>query len=186
MRINYILASLALIGGISAAFTNHSVRNNHYPTWKYQKERIAGRKVEHISAMQLADLIYKKDQGFTMLDAREEEAYGKYHIPSALHYEDYGVNPDQVPTGTIIVYGSAEYDPLYDFLDEIPGKVLVLKGGIEEWFSVVLFPDFLEYQVRNQNKLEQIILRSRYFGGSPKNTQILNISVRESRYREGC
>ena len=68
----------------------------------------------------------------------------------------------------------------------LPGKVYVLKGGIDAWYSLVLFPDFIEYQVRNNEKLEQIISRSMYFGGSPRNTQLLNITVRESRYREGC
>ena len=38
----------------------------------------------------------------------------------------------------------------------------------------------------DKEKLEQIINRSKYFGGTPRNTQLLNITMRESSYREGC
>lgn len=186
MKINYILASLAIIGGISAAFTNHSVRNNLYPTWKYEKERIGGEKVHFISTMELAEILYKKKPGVTILDTRDEEAYREYHIPSALRYEKGDQDLDNEQSEKTVLYGLAGDSHLYDLSNYIPGDVYVLKGGIEEWYSVVLFPDFIKYHVRNNGKLEQIISKSRYFGGSPRNTQVLNITVRESRYREGC
>jgi hypothetical protein len=50
----------------------------------------------------------------------------------------------------------------------------------------VLFPDFLNYHVRNRDHLDHILRRSRFFGGEPQNTQVLNIEARENRYREGC
>jgi len=186
MKINSILALLAIIGGISAAFTNHSARNNLYPSWKYDKERIQGKKIRYISANYLADLLFQKEQGITILDIRKKEAYGEYHIPSAMQYNPGDLNRGQVPSGTTIIYGYSNDDQLNKISIDIPGEVYVLKGGIGAWYSVVLFPDFFEYQVRNNEKLQQIISRSVYFGGSPRNTQLLNIKVRESRYREGC
>ena len=83
MKINSILALLAILGGISAAFTNHSARNHLYPSWKYDKERIQGKKIRYISANYLADLLYQKEKGITILDIRNEKAFREYHIPSA-------------------------------------------------------------------------------------------------------
>jgi hypothetical protein len=64
--------------------------------------------------------------------------------------------------------------------------VYVLKGGLEAWYSVVLFPDMLAYRIRNTEHLMSILSRCSFFGGQAKNTQVLNLNVRESRYREGC
>jgi hypothetical protein len=51
---------------------------------------------------------------------------------------------------------------------------------------MILFPDFSKMQVRNKQKLETIVERSRYFGGAALNSDILNISKKSSRFREGC
>ena len=92
-----------------------------------------------------------------------------------------GVSP-----GIIIVYDTEQGERLEQLSADLPGKVYVLKGGIEAWYSQVLFPDFLQYHVRNRDHLDHILRRSRFFGGEPQNTQMLNIEARENRYREGC
>ena len=184
MKTNYILAILALVGGLSAAFTNYSSRNNMYPTWKFDSDRIEGKKVEVISASHMADLLYMKDQGFVLLDARDEVSYAEYHIPTALRYKKGDADPGE-ENSWFILYGMPD-EKIADLSDGLPGKVFVLKGGMDAWYSEVIFPDFLQFRIRNKNMLEQIIHRSRYFGGTPGNTQHLNINVRESRYREGC
>lgn len=186
MKINHILASLAIIGGISAAFTNHSEKNHLYPTWKHNKEKIQGEKVHLISATHLADLLYQKEQGITILDTRDTESFEKYHIPLARPHDPGDKLLDGDHGNPVVIYG-VENDPQLPELSEaLSGKVYILKGGIEAWYELVLFPDFNEYQVRNVDKLEQIINRSKYFGGTPRNTQLLNITMRESSYREGC
>lgn len=186
MKINHILASLAILAGILAAFTNHSERNHLYPTWKYEKDRIQGERVHFISATHLADLLYQKKEGITILDLRDEQAFREYHIPLAKSLDQDDKMPEGDLGSQLIIYG-VEGDPQLNQLSgALPGEVYVLKGGIEAWYKLVLFPDFIEYQVRNNDKLEQIIIRSGYFGGSPRNTQLLNIELRESSYREGC
>lgn len=186
MKINHILASLAIIGGISAAFTNHSEKNHLYPSWNHDKDKIQGEKVHVISATHLADLLYQKEQGITILDNRDAEAFENYHIPSAKSHDPGDKLPDGALGSPIVIYGMENDPQLLELADALSGKVYILKGGIEAWYDLVLFPDFNEYQVRNVDKLEQIINRSRYFGGTPRNTQLLNITIRESRFREGC
>lgn len=186
MKTNHILAILAIVGGVAAAFTNYSERNDLYPDWKYQKEQIEGRRVRYISAPFLADLLYSKEENITVFDTREWKAYENYHIPVALKYDAGMESKTDIRSGLIVLCGEPEDQGLYNLAKELPGRVYLLKGGIEEWYSLVLFPDFTTFHVRNSDQLDHIIRRSGFFGGKPQNTQLLNINVRESRYREGC
>jgi rhodanese-related sulfurtransferase len=186
MRTNHILAILAIVGGITAAFTNHSASNNLYPDWTYQKERIDGKRVRFISSQQLADLLYNKEENMVIFDARDWEAYQTYHIPQALQYDAGLGSKAGIRSGTIVLYGDEQTPGLNSLARDLPGKVYVLKGGMEAWYSLVLFPDFIKYHVRNSGQLDHILRRSLFFGGKPQNTQLLNLNIRESRYREGC
>lgn len=186
MKVNRILAILAIVAGISAAFTRHAEQNNLYPDWTFRKERIDGEKINYISASHLANLLYHKDQNILIYDLRPWEAYSSYHIPQALLYDKGMGTKAGINSGLIIVYDSTADKGMENLPADLPGRVYVLKGGIEAWYSQVLFPDFLEYHVRNRDLLEHIIRRSRFFGGEPQNTQVLNIEARETRYREGC
>lgn len=186
MKVNAILALLALTGGLTAAFTNISQRNHYYPDWKYAKERINGEKVRFISAPYLAQRLYQKDAGMRILDTREQEAYDTYHIPAAIHFSGKDDLPPVAAGDLLVLYGSEDDERVTELTRELDRKVVVLKGGMDSWNRQVLFPDFAAFSVRNAERLEQIIRRSRYFGGSPRQMQLLNISVRESQFREGC
>ncbi len=186
MRTNHILAILAIVAGISAAFTNHSRKNGLYPDWNYQKEQVQGESVRFISAHHLADLIYSKEENIIIYDTRDWEAYKEYHIPLALLYDPGMGSKAAIKSGTLILYGEEENEDLYKLAKELPGRVYLMKGGMEAWYSLVLFPDFTTFQVRNSDQLDHILHRSVFFGGKPQNTQILNLVIRENRYREGC
>ncbi len=186
MKTNHILAILALVIGLTAAFTKHSENNKLYPDWKFHKERIDGKKYSFISASHLANLIYHKDQSIIIFDARKWKAFEGYHIPQALHYDAGMESKAGSRYGITIFYGDPQDPDLNVLARELPGKVYLLKGGMEAWYSLVLFPDFMSFSVRNSDQLAYILRRSIFFGGEPQNTQLLNINVRESRYREGC
>ena len=186
MKTNHILAILAIVGGMTAAFTKHAERTSLYPDWKYSSERIDGKKTRFISASHLANLIYSKDPNIIIFDARQWKAYESYHIPNALQYDAGMGSFTDMKTGIIVVYGNEGDKDLYKLARDLPGRVYVLKGGMDAWYSLVLFPDFMSFSVRNSDQLDHILRRSGFFGGKPQNTQLLNIEVRESRYREGC
>lgn len=186
MKTNHILAILALAGGITAAFTRHAEHNGLYPGWNFRTERIQGERVRYISANHLSDLLYHKDQEFLIYDVRDSDSYQSYHIPQAQMFDKGTDSKTATRPGMIIVYDKAEGAGLEKLSGELPGRVYVLKGGIEAWYSQVLFPDFSRLRVRNRELLEHILRRSRFFGGTPQNTQVLNIEIRETRYREGC
>jgi rhodanese-related sulfurtransferase len=185
MKTNQILALIAIAAGLLAAFTSHSVKNNLYPTWKFDSERVEGKKVDYISANHLADLLYLKEQGIVVLDVRSESEFNAYHIPSAIMYGKGDLEADQEKS-TFIVYGLESDAEVKELKSKLPGKVYVLEGGMESWNTLVLFPDFNHFRIRNSDALEQIIRKCRYFGGTPGNTQFLNIDIRQTRYREGC
>jgi rhodanese-related sulfurtransferase len=184
MKTNQILALLAILGGFTAAFTSFSVKNDLYPTWKYESERVKGGKISYISAPHLADILYRKDQ-IVLLDLRAEDVYRTYHIPTALPFDKLDRNGDTKKI-SYVVYGREQDVEGQELPEGLSGRIYVLKGGLEAWQTQVLFPDFAKYKVRNREALEHIIRRSKYFGGSPGNTQLLNIEQRQSSYREGC
>jgi len=185
MKTNHFLAILAIVAGVSAAFTHYSEKNQLYPTRKFEKARVNGERVQLITAHHLANLLYEKEP-VTLLDARDKKAFEEYHIPTARPYDaGQEVNSDQ-DAGMVVLYGSAEEENLYTLANDLEGKVYVLKGGMEAWYSLVLFPDMVEYRVRNTDQLRYIVRRTNFFGGQAQNTQLLNLNVRESRYREGC
>lgn len=186
MKVNYILALLALTVGISAAFTRYAEHNGLYPDWTFRTERIQGEKIRYISATHLSDLLYSKDPNILIYDVRPWKDFDSYHIPLALLYDPGMGSKAGISPGIIIVYDTERGDNLEKLPENLPGRVYVLKGGIEAWYSQVLFPDFLDYRIRNRDHLDHILRRSRFFGGEPQNTQVLNIESRENRYREGC
>lgn len=186
MKTNQILAILAIVGGTTAAFTKYSVTSNMYPDWKYQKERVDGKKIRFISAQHLADLIYTKEENMIILDTREWDAYEYYHIPSALQYQDGLISETDFKPGVVVLYGEGKNSALYDLARDLPGRVFVLKDGMEAWYSVVLFPDFMKLRVRNSDQLDHILGVSEFFGGKPQNIQLLHINQRKENYREGC
>jgi hypothetical protein len=186
MKTNYILAITTFIIGISAVFTNHADRNNIYPAWKYRTDRIDKEKIRLISANYLSDLIYRKQQGITILDTRSSPEYEEYHIPTSVPYNEQDLLSVLKSSEKVILYGDGNYSYLSEIPANLSGKIYNLSGGADEWFSMVLFPDFSKIHVRNRQTLEKIIDRSRYFGGTPQNANLLNISTRSSRFREGC
>jgi len=186
MKTNRLLAILAIVAGLTAAFTKHAEHTSLYPDWKFQKERIDGKKLSFISASHMANLIYNKDADLIIFDVRKWTDYEQYHIPQALPFEaGIGSRADS-RSSTIILYGDKDNDELYRLSRELPGRVYILKGGMDAWHSQVLFPDFMSFRVRNSDQLHHILRRSGFFGGKPQNSQLLNIDARESRYREGC
>jgi len=186
MKINSILAILAVTGGITAAFTNHSQRNNLYPDWKFETERRDGRKIRYVSASHLADILYRKETGITIVDSRSREEYLKYHIPAAVLIDDVKGSSEDDRRGMLIIYDQDGDYELPATVTGLDGRILYLKGGLKEWYGMVLFPEFSEIKVRNTRRLEEILDRTIYFGGTPRNSQLLNVTQRRSRFREGC
>ena len=186
MKTNFILAIASLIIGLGAVFTNHANRNNLYPEWKYRTDRIDQEKIRFISANYLADLIYRKEQGITILDTRCSAEYEEYHIPTSVPYNEQHLLSVLNSSDKVVLYGDKNYNYLSEIPANLSGKIYNLSGGTDEWFNMVLFPDFSKIKVRNNQALEKIINRSRYFGGTPQNIDLLKISTRSNRFREGC
>jgi len=186
MKTNNILAILAFIIGISAVFTNYADRNNLYSVWTYRTDRIDNETIRLISANCLADLVYLKEQGITILDTRSIAEYEEYHIPTSIPYNEQDLVSLLKSSEKVILYSDKNYNYLSEVPANLSGKIYNLNGGIDEWFSMVLFPDFSKIHVRNRQTLEKIVNRSRYFGGTPQNINLLNISSRSGRFREGC
>jgi len=186
VKTNFILTLAALVLGISAAFTNFEAKNNFYPDWKFQKDRIEGSRVKYVSPGHLAGLLRQKKEGIVIMDIRDGQDYFTYHIPGAERFDPLKMSDARQAGKMVILYGASQ-DSYGEVLQEISGKgVFLLKGGLEDWYSIVLFPDFSMLKVRNRDVLERILSTSSYFGGKPQSMGSLNLETRSSRFREGC
>jgi len=186
MKANFILTISALLLGISAAFTNFEAKNNYYPDWKFQKDKIDGIRVKYVSANHLAGMLRKKEQGIIIMDVRDIQDYSSYHIPGAVSFDPL-IMADARQKGEMVILYGATQDSNTEVLQDIPGKgVFLLKGGLEDWYNIVLFPDLGVLNIRNRDVLERVISTSSYFGGKPVNMESLNLETRSSRFREGC
>ena len=47
MKVNILLAILAITAGMAAAFTRHAEHNGLYPEWTFRSERIQGEKIRY-------------------------------------------------------------------------------------------------------------------------------------------
>src|SRR4030042_4485293 len=119
MKTNYILAIVSLVIALGAVVTNHADRNNLYPVWKYKTDRIDREKVRLISANWLADLVYRKEQGITILDTRSIAEYEEYHIPTSVLYNEQNLLSVLKSSEKVILYG----DKNYNYLSEIPANL---------------------------------------------------------------
>lgn len=186
MRVKFILGLAALVLGLTAAFSNLEKRNGFYPDWKYDTRRMNGEKVRVISAPCLAGLVRSKDRELVLMDVRDSLAYEEYHIPGASMYSKPAFESALKEGKKIVLYGaSASTDEILLGVDKSKDACL-LKGGLDSWYRLVLFPDFSVYKVRNRRDLERIVSTSNYFGGQPKNTESLGLTKRSTRFREGC
>src|SRR4030042_4474807 len=133
MKTNYILAIVSLVIGLGAVFTNHADRNNLYPVWKYKTDRINKEKIRLVSANYLADLIYRKEQGITILDTRSSDEYEEYHIPTSIPYNEQNLLSVLKSSDKVILYGDKNYNYLSEIPESLSGQVYNLSGGTDDW-----------------------------------------------------
>ncbi len=103
----------------------------------------------YISALSLADMIIQKDPSLVTIDLRAQKEFKKFHIPGAVHMKaDQLTNNDMLENwqmegklGVLYSTGSVESSKAWLLLRQAGFEdFLVLKGGINSWFSQVMHP----------------------------------------------
>lgn len=141
-----------------------------------------------ITPEQLADSLISKKPNIRVVDLRIYAAYNDYHIPSAVNSVPDLTSPTLINKNDMIVFYSAKENistaAQYKFEEAGFKRVYFLKGGIEGWMNLVIFP-LLPQKASDEEKenFMRIERRSRYFGGSPERS---GESKKKVYRREGC
>ncbi|MFC2134757.1 YeeE/YedE thiosulfate transporter family protein [Bacteroidota bacterium] len=139
-----------------------------------------------ISADELAELIMSRNDEFLLVDMRGKEVYDKYHIPGAVSFDD-GIMRDS-SKNKIIFYSQSSYineNNLNGLKNIYGGELSFLLGGINYWYSDILFPDLTIPSGMSPELITKKEKRSRFFGGKPK-VRLKRLDKGKKYSREGC
>jgi rhodanese-related sulfurtransferase len=178
--LTFILALLTVIAGSPYKISIQPININ-------EMFDIDGKLVKVIDVQKLANWIMKKKDDYYLLDIRPKHKFSEYHIPFALSLSSGELqNTFFSKKESIIIYDTnSRYviKHIKPIIDNRKEQVYLLKGGMEEWFNKVLFPDLTENSGLSENEIDKIYKRSIYFGGKP--TLDRKRSKRQYK-REGC
>ncbi len=132
-----------------------------------------GREVDHVDVYELADWIVQGRSDYRLLDVRDENAFAKYHIPTAenvpmTRLDDYPLLRNE----KLVLYSDGGIHSAQAwFLLKARGYngAYILRGGLEEWTDSILFPTFADNPTPFQRQRDaRVRALSAHFGGSPR------------------
>jgi hypothetical protein len=134
---------------------------------------LVGREADHVDASELASSIIEGRFDYQVIDLRDQTAFAQYHIPTATN----------VPAATLTDAGLGRPDQIVLYADDgvhaaqawmlLKARgyraVYMLKGGLEDWKSQVMFPVVADNPTPEQRlRDERARAVSAYFGGRPR------------------
>jgi len=162
---------LALLGlGFIALFGGSPYRGGKVMVDTQELAQIVEKKVDHIQATELADRIIAGNIDYTLLDLRDEEAYAKYHIPTAINLPMTSPQFNDLPRNeTIILYsGGGIHSAQAWFLLKARGypAVYMVFEGMNAWMDDVLYPSKpVDTSAEAQEAFAKRVAVAKFFGG---------------------
>ncbi|MCB0278111.1 MAG: rhodanese-like domain-containing protein [Calditrichaeota bacterium] len=159
------LAALFILLGFLAIFMGDPYKKPELKVSFTDVEQILKQPVQQIEAIELAKFIMHPNEAYRLIDLRPEAEFKTYRIPGAEradlnNLKDMGIFVNE----RIILYTHDEdlaVQAYFILVMQSYFKVSVLKGGINQWKTDVLFPD-----ISNQNSdFESRKTISTFFGG---------------------
>jgi rhodanese-related sulfurtransferase len=160
-----ILAAMAVVGD---PYGGHVVTLN-----TKELGMIVDAKVDHVTAVELAERLVQGRTDQRIIDLREPTAFAEYHIPTAENVAlgdlvDYPLYRNE----QIILYSDGGIHSAQAwFLLRAQGfhGVYMLLGGLDAWKDEVLFPALSAAATAEEMvEFEKLAQLSQYFGGSPR------------------
>jgi rhodanese-related sulfurtransferase len=122
------------------------------------------READHVAPAELAAWIMAGRSDYRLLDLRDAQAYAEYHIPTAENLPLTAIADSAFPPiETLVLYSDGGIHAVQAWmLLRARGHraVYTLRGGLDEWKDVVLFP--------SAPNDARATARAAYFGGAPR------------------
>ena len=161
-----VLAVLALLAGNRTQSSNIDLA---------ALARAVEREEDHVTALELAEMIRAQKPNLRVLDVRSAQAYEEYHVPRAQHVPLGRITEFARQPGEIVVLyseGGIHAAQAWFFLKAmgVP-EVYFLRGGLNEWLVDVMTPrQPVDARTREL---------SEYFGGSPSSADPADSSLQD-------
>ena len=141
-------------------------------------------KVDHVTALELADWIIQARADYRLIDLREPSDFQTYHIPTAesvslTQLTDYPLRRNE----KIVLYSdggihSAQAWMLLKARDYKAAYMLL--GGLDSWKDEVLFPAARgDGSQEDTAAFERLVYVSKFFGGGPRSGDAATYEQRE-------
>lgn len=167
------LAVVAIFLGFTAFVISDPFENSTAKINMKDLSYMVQNEVDHVNVDDLADWIIKGKSDYRLVDIRSEKEFGNYNIPGSENIPISGLLDGNLSRNEkIILYseGGIHSAQAWFLLKAKEFKnVYILRGGLDEWNDLVLFPK-LSANATEQEKARFEILSaiSRYFGGTPQ------------------
>ncbi len=166
------LAGIALLLGVIALFAGNPYKGNHFSIDSKEMELILSKGADLVKPEELADWTIQGKSDFNVVDVRSEKDYQQYHIPNSVNVPIAGLNKaglSKTEKILLVCTDGTISAQAWTFLKAKGYKgVYILKGGLNEWNSKILFPSLPENATPEQTAaFEKTKEVSKYFGGTP-------------------
>ncbi|OGU61525.1 MAG: hypothetical protein A2V66_00450 [Ignavibacteria bacterium RBG_13_36_8] len=187
-KINILLGSFAFVSALVVMFLGNPY-HQQYNIDEYNKIPFDETISLSINSEELAQMVLSRKKDFIVVDLRSSEKFEKYHIPSAVNYND-SLSLSEISTkGKKIIFydqgNRTDERVVSKIKSELSDKFYFLEGGLNNWFNEILFPNLNIPRGLSPDEIDKAVRRSRFFGGTPK-LKKAGISKGEKYMREGC
>lgn len=130
-------------------------------------------KVDHVTAMELADWIIQGSTEYRLIDIREPKEYAEYHIPTAENVSIVGLSDHPLLRNEkIVLYSEGGIHSAQAWMllraRGYQGVYMIL-GGLDAWKEEVLFPALpADASTEERAAFERVRSVSKHFGGTPR------------------
>lgn len=171
LNLNQRLAAVIGALGFFAIFAGNPYVGSSAVIETNELAMIVRKEVDHVSPVEVADWIIKGRTDYRLLDLRDEQLFGTYHIPTAELVSITGLDDYPIARNEkIVLYseGGIHSAQAWFLLKarKFPA-VYILRGGLEEWKESVLFPTIAANASSEElSEFEKAKSVAAFFGGS--------------------
>ncbi len=173
LSLNQKMAAITAVLGICALFVGNPYQGSTATLDARELGVLVQNEVDHVDPQDLADWIIQGRADFRLLDLRTPKEFEEYRIPMAENVSlaelaDYPIQRNE----KIILYsdGGIHSAQAWFLLKARKYRgVYILRGGLEEWKSSILFPVLAERASPEEKAdFEKMKEVSKFFGGTPQ------------------
>ena len=164
-------AGITLLLGVGALFLGNPYKGERVTMNMQDLALMVQDKSDHVTVQELADWLIQGKADFRLIDVRSTEEYNEYHIPNAENISITDLTTADIQRNEkIIIYSEGGIHAAQAWMMLVARgfkKSYILFGGLEEWKSAILFPQFPENPLATQvDSLAKVKAICAHFGGS--------------------